>query len=70
MTDDEMIKSFEHTIYTQLRTLGVVLHDDVGERIKPGSGEEHRVVNNIARNIAKLVVSERDCQTPVAGSSA
>ena len=69
MTDEEMVKAFENTIYTQIRSLGVVFHDDVGERIRPGSNEEHRVVSNIARNIAQLVVSERECQTPVAGSS-
>lgn len=60
MTDDEMIKAFEHTIYTQLRSFGVVLHDDACNLIKPGSGEEHRVVSNIARNVAQLVVEERD----------
>lgn len=69
MTDDELVKAFENTIVTQLRSLGVVLYDDVGERIRPGSGEEARIVTNIARNIAQLVVSERECQTPVSGSN-
>jgi hypothetical protein len=65
MTEDE-IKKFEHTIYTQLRSLGVVLHDDACNLIKPGSGEEHRVVTNIARNIAQLVVCNREEQKLVA----
>lgn len=56
MTDEELVKTFEHTIYAQLRTLGVVLYDDACNQMKPGSGEEHRIVSNIARNIAQRVV--------------
>lgn len=66
MTDEETVKTFEHTIYSQLRTLGVVLHDDACNLIKPGSGEEHRVVTNIARNIAQLVVCDRESHKLVA----
>lgn len=58
MTDEEMVKAFEHTIYTQLRTLGAELYDDAGNRMKPGGAEENRIVNNIARNIAQHVVTE------------
>lgn len=63
MTEEEitkMVEEFRATIYTQLRTLGVVLYDDVGERIRPSSAEEFRIVDNIARNIAQLVVLERE----------
>lgn len=64
----KLLKQFEHTIYTQLRTLGVVLHDDAGNVMKPGSGEENRIVRNIARSCAQIVVLQADCQTSVAGS--
>lgn len=73
MKQDEvnrMVEGFEQTIRTQLRSLGVVLHDDVGERIRPDSREEARIVTNIARNCVNLVVNERECQTTVPSSYA
>lgn len=69
MTDEEMVKVFSDTIVSQLRTLGVELYNDVGDRMKPGSTEEQRVVRNIARNIAQIVVTQPDCQTDVQESA-
>lgn len=66
MTDEELVKVFCNTITTQLRTLGAELYNDVGDRMKPGSAQEQRIVDNIARNIALFVVSRIDCQTPAA----
>jgi hypothetical protein len=66
MTDEEMVKTFERIIYSQLRTLGTELYDDAGNRMKPGSGEENRIVSNIARNIAQLVVLDRESHKLVA----
>lgn len=72
-----MIKEFEHIIYAQLRSLGVVFHDDAGNRIAPGSGEENRVVNvlaiNLAHNVPRFTVAvaeKGDCQTTVRPSCA
>lgn len=65
---EDVVKEFEGTIYAQLRTLGVELYDDAGNRMKPGGPEEKRIVNNIARNIAQIVKSDRECQTDVEGS--
>lgn len=66
----KLLNKFEHTIYTQLRTLGVVLHDDAGNMMKPGGGEEARVVRNIARNCAQIILLQEDCQTSGAPSYA
>ncbi len=66
---EELLKKFEHTIQSQLRTLGVEIFDDCGNRMKPGGSEEARVVRNIARNCVQIVVLQEDCQTSVAGSS-
>lgn len=65
---EELINTFENTITTQLRSLGVELFDDCGNRMKPGGADEQRVVSNIARNIVQIVVNEIECQTPVQGS--
>lgn len=51
---DDIIRKFEHTIYVQLRALGIELHDDAGNRLKPGSGEENRVVRTIASSVVQL----------------
>ncbi len=69
MTDDEKRKLVEATICNDLRVMGIVLHDDAGNRIKPGSGEEARVIRVIARSILSGLVSVSGCQTPVAGST-
>lgn len=63
-----LVKEFEHTIYTQLRSLGVVLYDDAGNQMKPGSGEENRIVRNIARSCAQNVVLKLECHTLMTGS--
>lgn len=73
MADDakteQLIIEFEHIIFRQLRTFGVVLHDDAGNMIKPGGPEEIRVLRNIARNCVQLVVLKDECQTVVRGSN-
>lgn len=65
---EKLVIEFEHTMFKQLRTFGVVLHDDAGNMIKPGSAEEIRVLRNIARNCVQIIVLKKDCQTPAVGS--
>lgn len=64
----KLLHELKDTITTQLRTQGVVLHDDAGNRIRPHSGEEKRIVSNIARNVMQLVVLKLECQSPEIGS--
>ena len=70
MTDSELVKAFEDTIITQMRSLGVSFQDDAFNSIRAGGAEENRVVRNIARNIAQIVVNDRECQTNVPPSYA
>lgn len=66
---DELIIQFEHTAFSQLRTLGVLLYDDAGNAIKPGTPEEIRILRNIARNCVQILVLKDECQTEVRGSN-
>lgn len=64
----KLLIEFEHAIFKQLRDLGVVLHDDAGNRIKPGGPEEVRVLRLLARSCVHRVVPQGECQTPAVGS--
>jgi hypothetical protein len=59
----KLLHKIRNTITTQLRACGVVLHDDVGYRIRPGSNEEARIIDTIARNCVQIVVTQPECQT-------
>lgn len=50
----------------QLRQLGIELHDDAGNRIRPGSPEEIRVVRALARKLETFINQQR--QTSVGES--
>jgi hypothetical protein len=63
----KLLSEFTNTIRIQLRTFGVLLYDDAGNRIKPGP-EEDRVISNIARNCVQIVVTKPECQTKEVGS--
>jgi len=69
MNDEEMVLKFADTIITQMRTLGVEFHDDVGERIPRDSAQEYRILNHLARHCAQVTVSKIDCQTAVRESA-
>lgn len=64
MMDEEMIEMLADTMAVDMRALGVTFYDDVGERIKPRSPEEKRVLTVIARGLVRA-----QCQTDVRGST-
>lgn len=62
MTDEEMLAAFANNLTSQLRTMGVELYNDVGDRIRPNSSEEQRIVRTLVRGLIQ-------CQTDVRGSA-
>lgn len=64
----KLLAKFVDTITGQLRTFGVELYDVDGNRIRPSSAEEQRIVRGIARNCVQILVLEQDCQTAVPSS--
>lgn len=64
MSDEDMVVMLADTMAVDMRMLGVTFYDDVGERIKPHSPEEKRVLQVIARSLIRA-----QCQTAVQESA-
>jgi len=62
MTTEEMVVKYADTIITQMRSLGVEFHDDVGERIPRDSAQEYRILNHLARHCAQVAIGKLECQ--------
>lgn len=69
MTDEETVVAVMSTIATQLRTLGVVFHNDLGHKLRSGGAEEHRIIQIIARHVVQVTVGKAECQTAVGKSA-
>lgn len=69
MNDEEMVVKIADTIITQMRTLGVEFHDDVGERIPRDSAQGYRILNHLARHVAQVAIKQPQCQTLVGKSA-
>jgi len=66
---EEKLIALEYALGDRLRKLGVVLHDDAGNRIKPGGPEEIRVLRQLSRSCVQRLEPQEECQTPAVGSA-
>lgn len=72
MTEDEkttFTTLIRDSVKAVLRTCGVELYNDVGNRMRPDGAEEHRIVSIIARTVAENVAAKYECQTIKLGSA-
>lgn len=64
MTDEDIVGTLMATMTAHLRSMGIALIDDAGNRIVPNSYEEQQVMHTIAHGVIQA-----QCHTHALGSS-